>query len=127
MFFNRLVCCNTDENVYDSSDDSSSGHELGRGGRSPASAAVIHWGQQGPPGTAAGGLGPGDAHSDFLSYSAGSIRVLPSSPNKVFLSQQPQRGPFRKGQSIAEFPSKMNEPEGRGSEMGWAASLVSCC
>lgn len=103
MFFRRLVCCNTDENVYASSDGSSSGDELG-GGRRGATAAVIHW--------------PADhANANFLSQ--GSIRVLPSTRHRA-----PAR--HRKSDSVAFLSSdprsKVQEP---GREEKGAKSLVS--
>lgn len=118
-FFQRLVCCQTDENVYES-DDSSSGKELGAG-RAGATAAVIHW-----PET------PSD-HANFLSQGAGSIRVLPSR------TRHPTSR-HRKSDSVAMLPSKppskvpghgIEEKEGempralKDVTKSWAASLVS--
>lgn len=115
MFFQRLVCCQTDENVYQSDDDSSSGDELGPG----ATAAVMHWPQE-----------PAD-HAAFLSQGAGSIRVLPSSTRHtsrhrksdsvaVIPSEPPSRGPGRDGKEESAGRGALG-----GAGKGWAASLVS--
>lgn len=120
-FFQRLVCCQTDENVYES-DDSSSGEELGSGRIGAATAAVIRWPQH-----------PSD-HANFLSQGAGSIRVLPSSTRHatsrhrksdsvaVLPSKPPSRGPWR-GAADEEEDGADCRSLGETSK-GWAASLV---
>lgn len=118
MFLWRLLCCNTDENVHASSDDDSSGDELGAGRRG-ATAAVIHWPQD-----------PAD-HANVLSQGAGSIGVLPSSTRHTARARHRKSVAFLPSDPRSKVPRPVGEEEGAkpgalgGVEKNWAASLVS--
>eukprot|EP00903_Cladosiphon_okamuranus_P016371 g15098.t1 len=102
-FFQRLVCCQTDENVYESDDSSSSsGEDLGAGRIGDAAAAVIHWPQ--PP------------SDHLLSRDAGSIRVLPSGTRRTPTTSSRSR--HRKSESAVLSSKPPSRLPGQGTEDG---------
>lgn len=96
----RLLCCNTDENVYPGSDDDDSSGELPAGKRGP-DGAMTRW-HRDPP-----------EHETYLSQTAGSIRVLPSAARHTEM---------RRGESdsvaVIQSGSSSKLPAGGGQKDG---------